>query len=94
MKDLEITVYARDIETKDGKKFTAYETTDKHGNKVNIAFALKGMPSISADDCPCRIKLIKAKRDKRKHFPTVRIWEYEIVDIPEQSNFDDLDDLF
>lgn len=56
----EITVYARNIETADGKKFTAYETSDKHGNKVNIAFALKGMPAIAADNCPCRIKLIEA----------------------------------
>ena len=90
----EITVYARNVETADGKKFTAYETTDKHGNKVNIAFALKGMPAIAADNCPCRIKLIEANRDKRKHFPTVRIWKYEVIDDSERTKGEDLSDLF
>lgn len=88
-----ITVYARNVQTKDGKKFTAFETTDKHGNKVNVAFALNGQAAPKAEDCPIIIELIQANVDKRKYFPTLRVWEYSVVGKPEKVN-GSLDDLF
>lgn len=88
-----ITIYARNVETKDGKKFTAYETTDKHGNKVNVAFAMNGKVAPKAEDCPTIIELIEASIDKRKFFPTLRVWDYSTVGKPERVN-GSLDDLF
>lgn len=88
-----ITVYARNVETKDGKKFTAFDTTDKHGNKVNVAFAMNGDPAPKAEDCPLVIELIQASMDKRKHFPTLRVWEYSAIGKPERVN-GSLDDYF
>lgn len=88
-----ITIYAREVSTKEGKKFTAFETTDKNGNKVNIAFALNGKAAPNGKDCPLLIEIIEAKRDKRKFFPTVRIYDYSVIGKPEVVQ-DNLDDLF
>lgn len=91
----EITLYAKEISTKDGKKFTAFESRDKSGNRVNIAFALKGKPAPALGDCPCRINIIDGRKDKRKFFPTVRIYDYNIIDkADDEKSGDDLSDLF
>ncbi len=88
-----INLYAKDIQTKDGKKFTAYETRDKAGNRVNIAFTQNGDPAPALSDCPCQIEIIDGHKDKRKFFSTVRISKYVRVGAIEKHG-DDLSDLF
>ena len=88
-----INLYAKDITTKDGKKFTAYETRDKSGNRVNIAFMQNGDPAPALSDCPCQIEIIDGRKDKRKFFPTVRISKYKRIGAVEKKT-DDLSDLF
>lgn len=88
-----INLYAKEIATKDGKKFTAYETRDKSGNRVNIAFAQNGDAAPALADCPCQIEIIDGHKDKRKFFPTVRVHKYNKVGVIEKSG-DDLSDLF
>lgn len=88
-----INLYAKEIVTKDGKKFTAYETRDKSGNRVNIAFAQNGDPAPALSDCPCQIEIIDGHKDKRKFFATVRVYKYNKVGAIEKA-CDDLSDLF
>lgn len=88
-----INLYAKEISTKDGKKFTAYETRDKSGNRINIAFAQNGDPAPALSDCPCQIEIIDGRKDKRKFFATVRVYKYNKVGTIEKSG-DDLSDLF
>ena len=73
-----LRIYSKDVKTTDGRSFTAYESRDKKGNRVNIAFALKG--KAAPDKYPVTVELISAKWDKRKAFPTLRIWDYKIID--------------
>lgn len=89
-----INLYAKEISTKDGKKFTAFETRDKSGNRVNIAFAQKGDPAPALSDCPCQIEVIDGRKDKRKFFATVRIYKYNRIGEIEKPSGDDLSDLF
>ena len=88
-----INLYAKEISTKDGKKFTAYETRDKSGNRVNIAFAQNGDPAPALTDCPCQIEIVEGYKDKRKFFPTVRISKYKRIGAVEKKA-DVLNDLF
>lgn len=88
-----INLYAKEVSTKDGKKFTAYETRDKAGNRVNIAFAQKGDPAPALADCPCQIEVVEGHKDKRKFFSTVRISKYKRIGAVEKKA-DDLSDLF
>lgn len=74
----QIKIYSKDIKTVDGRTFTVYESRDKKGNRVNIAFALKG--KAAPEKYPVTVELISAKWDKRKAFPTLRIWDYKIID--------------
>ena len=73
-----LKIYSKDVKTTDGRTFTAYESRDKMGNRVNIAFALKG--KAAPEKCPVTVELVSAKWDKRKVFPTLRIWDYKIID--------------
>lgn len=88
-----IKLYAKEVVTKDSKKFTAYETHDKSGNRVNIAFAQNGDPAPALNDCPCQVEIIDGRKDRRKFFPTVRVYKYNKVGVIEKSG-DDLSDLF
>ena len=73
-----LRIYNKDVKTSDGRTFTVYESRDKMGNRVNIAFALKG--KAAPEKCPVTVELVSAKWDKRKAFPTLRIWDYKIID--------------
>lgn len=73
-----LRIYSKDVKTIDGRSFTVYESRDKMGNRVNIAFALKG--KAAPEKCPVTVELVSAKWDKRKVFPTLRIGDYKIID--------------
>ena len=73
-----LRIYSKGVKTADGRTFTVYESRDKKGNRVNIAFASKG--KAAPDKFPVTVELISAKLDKRKAFPTLRIWDYKIID--------------
>lgn len=88
-----INLYAKEVTTKDGKKFTAYETRDKAGNRVNIAFMQNGDAAPALSECPCQIEIIEGHKDKRKFFTTVRIAKYKRIGAVEKKA-DDLSDLF
>ena len=88
-----INLYAKEIVTKDGKKFTAYETRDKSGNRVNIAFAQNGDPAPALSECPCQIEILDGSKDRRKFFATVRVYKYKRVGAIEKAG-NDLSDLF
>lgn len=91
-----LRIYSKDVKTADGRTFTAYESRDKKGNRVNIAFALKGKKPPA--DYPVTVELVSAKWDKRKAFPTLRIWDYNIIDNTKDENTpklpDDIDNIF
>lgn len=88
-----INLYAKEVTTKDGKKFTAYESRDRAGNRVNIAFMQNGEAAPALNECPCRIEIIEGHKDKRKFFTTVRIAKYKRIGVVEKKA-DDLSDLF
>lgn len=78
MEPFEIYIYCKEIETKNGKKFKAYETTDtKDKTRLTVAFLQAGD---KAPEKSCKIKVTAARIDERKRFPVLRVEHYEIVD--------------
>lgn len=79
-----IDIYVSQVTDKNGKKFTAYETTDKDKNRVSVRFVQGGD---KPPENPCRIKLINAWVDKRKRYPILRVKEFEkVADIEKQDD--------
>lgn len=84
MSPFEIYVYCKEIETKNGKKFKAYETTDtKDKTRLSVAFLQGGDP---APEKSCRIRVSAARMDERKRFPVLRVEHYEIIDSEKPKN--------
>lgn len=88
-----ITIYGKQVTSKDGKKFNAYSTQDKNGNVVNVNFIRDGKKAPDLADCPCRIGLTEAWRDKRKFFATLCVKDYDFIENIGRKE-DNLDDLF
>lgn len=70
-----IRVQKKDCTTKDGRKFTAWETTDKSGRRVSVHFCQgtnppEGTSMITLDD---------AWMDKRYTFPLLRVRAYTMA---------------
>lgn len=75
--DLIIRVYKVEGEKKDGKKFTAWETTDTADKiRTTVTFVQDGKQPPKEN---CKIKILDGWLDKRKRYPIIRVKDYEVV---------------
>lgn len=84
MTPFEIYVYCKECQTKDGKKFKAFETVDtKDKKRLSVAFLLAGDKPLEQS---ARIRVTAARVDESKRFPVLRIEHYEVIDTENKKN--------
>lgn len=74
---LVIRVYKVEGETKDGKKFTAWETTDTADKiRTTVTFVQDGKQPPKEN---CKIEILDGWLDSRKRYPIIRVKDYNVV---------------
>lgn len=75
--DYVINVYKVTGKKKDGKEFTAFETTDTVDKiRTTVVFVQDGKQAPKEN---CKIKILDGWLDKRKRYPIIRVKDYEVI---------------
>ncbi|MBO5712588.1 MAG: hypothetical protein J6R88_00075 [Clostridia bacterium] len=97
METKKIKVIVSQRQTKDGKKFNAYETLDKKGNKMTLKFtqAVKDLPERT---CYANVNVDDMNVDRRKEYPVVWVKAVdsyeELAEVSAENNKKVIDELF
>ena len=80
---LKVYVYPKECQTKDGRKFTAWETTTTANKKrTNVCFV---QGKCVAPTEACIINIIDGNVDRSRRYPCIWVNDYEIVDEPKST---------
>jgi hypothetical protein len=75
---LKLRVRVKNITTKDGRSFDAFETVGKNGLKINVKFR-KEVKNLPTEDSYIIVPLEKMNYAKNTIYPT--IWVQEVINI-------------